>query len=552
MNSVSSVLSSNEKIFVSGAAIKGSPGWWSLHQWEAPVPPETLAVTTPLKRSYTDSKASEDESIDSCSDSSSGSDLIVDDDEEEVVVVESHDIDVETPVASSAASNNYRNDDKNPSAESNNYTNDDKNHKILPSADLKQQLLERLLLMDSSLLQNAIKKAKAKKQHTFETAVSSEASPPLPLPSPLVKIPAETRRIIDAVLPSIRARLTAAPVIRASPYENDLLKKCNRVDYRAVKVAARLRRKLLLRRQRRQANLMLFDLDQWIYLYLKSSAETPLLLLQDTLHKQPRHGDELPPSFDLQSIPYIADPSKSLYVKLTGMAALYGTCPFPVVSPFSGKTLPPFIAEEEECRAPKLAFLNQLKGLRSLEDSDQQVIDFDSLLKPSYTKQATPQTSPQLRLKYSNLRKEFVKQCNDLLSDSFWPGINIAEALDCPDYAIIALVGLSVVGCAICNADGYLSYLYIRPDFQGYGIASKLLQILIPRLASHKDLTLHVSVSNSAAMILYQRLGFKPEEFVVNFYDKYLQDPEIITRSLVTSNSTTISNKNAFFMRLRR
>ena len=53
-----------------------------------------------------------------------------------------------------------------------------------------------------------------------------------------------------------------------------------------------------------------------------------------------------------------------------------------------------------------------------------------------------------------------------------------------------------------------------------------------------KDLTLHVSASNSA-MLLYQRFGFKPEKFEADFYDKYLP---------VDTHDCT----HAFFMRLQR
>ncbi len=54
----------------------------------------------------------------------------------------------------------------------------------------------------------------------------------------------------------------------------------------------------------------------------------------------------------------------------------------------------------------------------------------------------------------------------------------------------------------------------------------------------NKDITLHVSATNQA-MILYQRFGFKPEQFLQNFYDKYLPDDSKHCR-------------HAFFLRLRR
>ena len=52
------------------------------------------------------------------------------------------------------------------------------------------------------------------------------------------------------------------------------------------------------------------------------------------------------------------------------------------------------------------------------------------------------------------------------------------------------------------------------------------------------DVTLHVSV-NSPAVIFYQKFGFKIEEYIKNFYDKYYSD-------------TQNFNKDAFLMRLSR
>lgn len=52
-----------------------------------------------------------------------------------------------------------------------------------------------------------------------------------------------------------------------------------------------------------------------------------------------------------------------------------------------------------------------------------------------------------------------------------------------------------------------------------------------------RDITLHVS-PNNPAMILYQKFGFKIEEFVQNFYENYI------------SAESNLS-KHAFFLRLR-
>ena len=52
-------------------------------------------------------------------------------------------------------------------------------------------------------------------------------------------------------------------------------------------------------------------------------------------------------------------------------------------------------------------------------------------------------------------------------------------------------------------------------------------------------------------MLLYQRIGFKPEEFVVNFYDKYIGINDDQGQHHDDA-SASIGNKNAFFMRLKR
>lgn len=53
-----------------------------------------------------------------------------------------------------------------------------------------------------------------------------------------------------------------------------------------------------------------------------------------------------------------------------------------------------------------------------------------------------------------------------------------------------------------------------------------------------KDITLHVSINNPA-LFLYQKFGFKVENVILDFYDKYMR-----------RNSS--ESKHAFFCRLER
>jgi ribosomal protein S18 acetylase RimI-like enzyme len=111
------------------------------------------------------------------------------------------------------------------------------------------------------------------------------------------------------------------------------------------------------------------------------------------------------------------------------------------------------------------------------------------------------------------------------------------EALEYPDFSVIACYRKLVIGCAFMTAEAYITYIAVRLEFRNLKIGSFMLFHLIQTFQG-KDITLHVSVTNPA-MILYQKFGFKPEEFIINFYDKYYPEG-------------SLECKNAFFVRLRR
>jgi len=176
---------------------------------------------------------------------------------------------------------------------------------------------------------------------------------------------------------------------------------------------------------------------------------------------------------------------------------------------------------------------------------------------------------------YSFLRPQHLGQVNALLEEFFWSGINsrhyfsmcdphfkylsfsaVSDALDYPDFSVVVSYKRLVIGCAFMTPAAYISYVVVHPDWRNGGIATFMLYHLLQVLAFYntiffdlfrlplgqtcqgKDVTLHVS-ANNPAMFLYQKFGFKPEEFIVNFYDKYYDDK-------------SLESKNAFFIRLRR
>ncbi|KAJ1673680.1 hypothetical protein EV182_004768, partial [Spiromyces aspiralis] len=144
---------------------------------------------------------------------------------------------------------------------------------------------------------------------------------------------------------------------------------------------------------------------------------------------------------------------------------------------------------------------------------------------------------PSEAISYCYFQKQHLDQVNNLLGRTFWPGIDQSEALLCPEFSIVALYRRLVVGCAFITPDAYLTYIAVLPGWEGANIASFMLYHL-SQSCPNKDMTLHVSAKNPA-MILYQKFGFKPEQYIVDFYDKYLPQSSWMC-------------KNAFFMRMRR
>ncbi|KAA1468905.1 hypothetical protein DENSPDRAFT_547940 [Dentipellis sp. KUC8613] len=142
---------------------------------------------------------------------------------------------------------------------------------------------------------------------------------------------------------------------------------------------------------------------------------------------------------------------------------------------------------------------------------------------------------------YTTLSAEHLPQIHDLLRRLFWAGIDVSDSLQYqPEQAtIVALYKRLVVGCAFLSSpqETYITYLAVRPGWENAQIATSMLYHLITR-NPNKDITLHVS-ANNPAMLLYNRFGFKAEEFIVGFYEDYL-------------DRQSRASKNAFRLRLRR
>ncbi|TDL24096.1 hypothetical protein BD410DRAFT_786791 [Rickenella mellea] len=142
---------------------------------------------------------------------------------------------------------------------------------------------------------------------------------------------------------------------------------------------------------------------------------------------------------------------------------------------------------------------------------------------------------------YQPLRPWHLTQLHALLANAFWDGIDVSDSFQySPERCtVVATYKRLVIGGAFLSSpqETYITYLAVRSGWEGSQIATRMLYYLIEQNPL-SDIILHVSANNSA-MLLYNMFGFKAEEFIVGFYEEYLD-----------RNSKRC--KNAFRLRLQR
>ncbi|KAI9190594.1 uncharacterized protein BJ171DRAFT_543631 [Polychytrium aggregatum] len=171
-------------------------------------------------------------------------------------------------------------------------------------------------------------------------------------------------------------------------------------------------------------------------------------------------------------------------------------------SSYTGKALKPFIWRDFSSRPATMLLFHEILSKRSSYQGEiWKCVEKDSI-------------------DYVYFSREHLVQVNSILSVIFWPGIDVSENLTWPDFGVVALYKRLVVGCALMTPEFYLTYIAVRPGWEH---------------ARNWQVGLRSKYSTSG----WAPFGFKPEEFIVNFYDQYLP-PD------------SRECKNAFFLRLRR
>ncbi|KAG2467124.1 cysteine-rich protein 2-binding protein [Polypterus senegalus] len=295
--------------------------------------------------------------------------------------------------------------------------------------------------------------------------------------------------------------------------------------------ARRLYRKLLVRQAKRERGLPLLDLDL---------AVSATLAFVGAMYgaKESEGGCQIrtgiatyrTTSKDLQILDRFQSavsgrkgyrlPVASFWHRLMGSDATSEQC---IISPYTSRTLKPFIRRDYESKPLKLRLLAEIRAYRNRNIPDW-----------------TPESDAPID--YCYVRPNHIPSINSMCHEMFWPGIDLSECLQYPDFSVVVLYKKIVIGFGFMVPDvkyseAYISFLLVHPEWRRAGIGTFMIYHLI-QTCMGKDVTLHVSASNPA-MLLYQKFGFKTEEFILDFYDKYYP---------VDSKEC----RHAFFLRLRR
>jgi GNAT superfamily N-acetyltransferase len=325
--------------------------------------------------------------------------------------------------------------------------------------------------------------------------------------------------------------------------ERLLLEKLNKIDSQDPR-ARRLRRKLLLNHKKRQYSLPVFDLDSIIKNsvntvshYTLENGECTSVLKLSSENTEPKFEETRKPRKRTTSLHhgrildrFMMQPVSQKPVKqVSFLGRLIGCNPNAlnrvITSPYTSRVLKPFIRRAFEAMPVKLKLLKEIC----------------TRFKRKFPRQELPPIEPG-SIDYCYVQPHHIPGVNALCREFFWPGIDLSECLQYPDFTCVVLYKKLIIGCAFmvpdvkCN-EAYISFVIVHPDWRRAGIGSFMIYHLIQTCLG-KDVTLHVS-ANNPAMLLYQKFGFKPERFVVGFYDRYYP-------------SDGQHSRHAFFLRLQR
>ncbi|KAG6445962.1 hypothetical protein O3G_MSEX004189 [Manduca sexta] len=244
----------------------------------------------------------------------------------------------------------------------------------------------------------------------------------------------------------------------------------------------RLKAKLALRRLKRHKHLPIFDMDRAVKLlggYVTDDARTSA--------NAERVLDRFQRSYLMDNLCGTIASTNYGTLLLSHVEAA------PFRSAYSGATLKPYIRRDADTKPLWIKLTDEL-----LRKTNKHIKGYEP--------------PPPATIDYSYVKPQHIAAVNNLCAQFFWPGIDLTEALQYPEFSCVVTYKKLVVGCAFLVPDAdyntaYISFVLTRPEWRNAKIASFMLYHLL-QTCSDKDVTLHVSPTNPA-IFLYQKFGFK-------------------------------------------
>lgn len=235
-----------------------------------------------------------------------------------------------------------------------------------------------------------------------------------------------------------------------------LLQKLEHASKKLPFAAKRYKRKLAMRRLKRNLGLKLFDLDHQV---VQKTTKPTLEPISKTTIIAPASNQivhvDVPPldTALLENItytPYASSFASRLYGNIRHPNTV--TRDEPWLSSWNGRKLRPFIRRDFESRPPRMKLMNQIRACNGKPCKGDIACDYvDSI-------------------DYVYFQKEHLVQVNQMLGRSFWEGIDVSESLLYPEFSVVALYKRKVIACAFMTPEAYITYIAVEIGWENANI----------------------------------------------------------------------------------
>lgn len=312
---------------------------------------------------------------------------------------------------------------------------------------------------------------------------------PIPAPSNIPSIPSQS--VVSTHSNSNSNNNTSNPTL-SSQDEWLLLQKLEHSSKKLPPAACRYKRKLGMRRLKRNLGIKLFDMDSQLIHMLRMPNHALEPIPKDTTIQPASNQQQVEQQQDNQLLidkitwtPYTSSFASRLFGSIRQRNTL--TRDEPWLSSWNGRKLRPFIRRDFQSKPKRMLLMGQIKACNGKPPKKGQEEPSGVVLGES--------------IDYVYFQKEHLQQVNTLLSRSFWEGVDVSESLLFPEFSIVALYKRRVIGCAFMTPEAYITYFAVEPGWTNASIGQFMLYHLF-QTAISKDITLHVSANNNA-MVRY-------------------------------------------------